>query len=95
MINLKRLTIEELNQLAGQIIDELNSREEEPSNKFDNAIEKVIAKSDEYDQVAKQLDELYEKQYLIEDEVERLEDLLRTLDEKFDEAYEEYKYETR
>ena len=80
VLNLKRLSIEELNTLAWNIIDELSTRNiEENSDNFIKEIQKIY--DEEYELQEELSSLMLEKEYL-DDEIDRIEDLLEKFENK-------------
>ena len=73
-INLKRLSIDELNILAGRIIDELSIRSEDDSNK--NTIEKLIENYTQEELLRHKLEQLQTQSELIEEDIYEVEELI-------------------
>ncbi len=81
ILNLKRLSIDELNGLAGEIIDELSTRDDENSeddNKdFVKQISAVLIKEENLEE---KLYSLENQKELIEDEIDRIQGVLEDLE---------------
>lgn len=75
-INLKRLSIDELNLLAGRIIDELSTRNEDDSNKNKNTIDKLIENYTQEELLRHKLEQLQKQSELIEEEIYEIEELI-------------------
>lgn len=80
ILNLKRFSIEELNTLAGDVIDELSTRDtEEKSDDFIKEISNLY--SEEYE-LKVELDSLKNEKKYIDDEIDRINDELEKFENK-------------
>ena len=80
VLNLKRLSIEELNTLAGEIIDELSTRDTEESS--DDFIKEIIKVYDEEYELQEELASLEIDKEFIDDDIERVKEELEALENK-------------
>ncbi len=79
-LNLKRLSITELNTLAGEIIDELSTRDTEESS--DDFIKEIIKVYDEEYELQEELASLEIDKEFIDDDIERVKEELEALENK-------------
>ena len=92
VLNLKRLSISELNELAGNIIDELSTRYDE--NSEDNNkdfVEQICAVFNKEENLEEELDSLENQKELIEDEIDRIRGVLEDLERDESNLLYEYK----
>ena len=79
-LNLKRLSITELNTLAGEIIDELSTRDTEESS--DDFIKEIIKVYDEEYELQEELASLEIDKEFIDDDIERVKEEREALENK-------------
>ncbi len=90
VLNLKRLSIYELNELAGKIIDELGTRDEDEVQIGNGFVEQAIAVFTEEDKMEEELYELETKKEFIEDEIDRIKEKIEELEIKESNIMYEY-----
>jgi len=78
-INIKRLSIKELNILASKIIDELSIRDEEKKPSGDDFVEQICDVFSKEDKLEDELYQLESKKELIVDEIDRIQEALEEL----------------
>ena len=74
ILNLKRLTVRELNDLAASIIDELSLRPEpsEEQSEDEEIMTRLIKGDMKQELLIEERNRLYDQQELIDDEIERI-----------------------
>ena len=90
VLNLKRLSIEELNKLAGNIIDELGMRSEDEVQTSNDFVEQAIAVFTEEDKMEEELYNLETQKEFIEDEIDRIKEKIEELEIKESNIMYEY-----
>ena len=89
MVNLKRLSIKELNQLASNIIEELSRRADEPED--DKSITKIDITEQKLDDLIDKFNGLIDKKVLIDDELQRLDDIIDDTELTLEHMYHDLK----
>lgn len=84
-VNLKRLSIDELNALAGSIIDELSTRSDDEPAEGKDVITRFIDSLDKEDALMDEMDKLENDKEFIEDEIERVSEEIEKIEYEQDE----------